>query len=294
MLMLSATVTKAAGSSLPAEPHGGMAGLAETSTWAATAAASGIPAVGSRVFETLDLGLMWAPCCDEPTPASYPDEEEKLLDKRLAASAALRNISVGDTLSWEWNAAALGVRKLPSPLGWVGVVPSVAAGWLRAYTGLGAIGDSPDPSAAPLWGQQGGWMATRGQIRRFQHYCRGAFLPPRGAEEVDVWLPRYNVEFWSGGFQLFSWRHCGVGRIIRFETPYAFASHLVLHATGNKQRQKPHEMHRAASALEALHRAATHANASLAATSTLAPASEPRHRRRRTQEPRAKHEAIQR
>ena len=43
-----------------------------------------------------------------------------------------------------------------------------------------------------------------------------------------------NVEFWSGGYQVFG--KCGMQRIILLE-PESFSKHLVYHTSNNKQKQ---------------------------------------------------------
>ena len=43
-----------------------------------------------------------------------------------------------------------------------------------------------------------------------------------------------NVEFWSGGFQLFGAKHCGMQRIISLEAE-RFKKSLIYHTSNNKQ-----------------------------------------------------------
>ncbi len=46
-----------------------------------------------------------------------------------------------------------------------------------------------------------------------------------------------NVEFWSGGLNLFTPRHaCNMQRLVSLD-PAKFSSHLIYHSANNKQRQ---------------------------------------------------------
>jgi hypothetical protein len=98
--------------------------------------------------------------------------------------------------------------------------------------------------------QQAGWMGDRNQILAMDRACRqskvggegggdgdedekgGGFLPPFDQMVDDgIWM---NVEFWSGGFQLFGSK-CQVQRVLFLE-PSHFSSSLLWHQSNNKQR----------------------------------------------------------
>ena len=152
-------------------------------------------------------------------------------------------------MSWEWGAYDMGVRRLPPPLGWVGVGGSTSANWLGSFTGHGVDGGAaeclratdtgpgrPSSNCGAFFGQQGGWMATRRQVQRLhERWCDDGFLPPPAT--AAAWFPRGNVEFFSGGIQIFGPR-CRVARIVALDSVH-FGDHLVLHSTGNKQRKRP-------------------------------------------------------
>ena len=74
-------------------------------------------------------------------------------------------------------------------------------------------------------------MATRKQVQRFNNFCKGGFLPEFDMKDGGVWN---NVEFWSGGFQLFGGKQCGVQRIVDMR-PEKFSRHLMYHSSNNKQ-----------------------------------------------------------
>jgi hypothetical protein len=47
-----------------------------------------------------------------------------------------------------------------------------------------------------------------------------------------------NVEFWSGGLNLFTARHaCNMQRLVMLDDPDGFAKQLIYHSANNKQRQ---------------------------------------------------------
>jgi len=74
-------------------------------------------------------------------------------------------------------------------------------------------------------------MANREQVAMLNETCPGGFLPPFAMKDGGVWN---NVEFWSGGFQLFNSKHCRMQRIVAME-PGKFSQHLLYHSSNNKQ-----------------------------------------------------------
>lgn len=83
-------------------------------------------------------------------------------------------------------------------------------------------------------------MASRKQIIEFDRQCVGnGFLPPFNESYFpDEGLRLKNVEFWSGGFQLFGGgtSGCNFQRIIPID-PDGFSKFLLYHTTNNKQMQ---------------------------------------------------------
>jgi hypothetical protein len=86
---------------------------------------------------------------------------------------------------------------------------------------------------------QGGFMATRQQILEWHSdICMGSFLPPFDDPHYRFdGLDMRNVEYWSGGLNLFTYRHaCNLQRIVSLE-PDGFSRHLIYHSANNKQTQ---------------------------------------------------------
>jgi hypothetical protein len=159
--------------------------------------------------------------------------------------------TASDVIIWETSVKALSLRQLPqlpptttssssSPfsLDWVVLLPGpgkrlppeeLMGGYWSGRDG--AFDQKPSPGMPDLIAQQGGWMATKSQIQRLvlDQLCQGSFLPPYdepmyykdGQESM-------NVEFWSGGYQLFTGVRggCNMQRIISF-TPEHFSKSLI-------------------------------------------------------------------
>eukprot|EP00539_Tryblionella_compressa_P002099 CAMPEP_0178737820 /NCGR_PEP_ID=MMETSP0744-20121128/3181_1 /TAXON_ID=913974 /ORGANISM="Nitzschia punctata, Strain CCMP561" /LENGTH=145 /DNA_ID=CAMNT_0020390393 /DNA_START=21 /DNA_END=458 /DNA_ORIENTATION=+ len=102
--------------------------------------------------------------------------------------------------------------------------------------------------------QSGGWMGSAKELLHYQsdlcnkkveqsqHYqnttgATGSFLPPFDAPlyaRDGLW--RHNVEFWSGGIQLWGGM-CEVQRVVSLSNPDEFSRHLIYHASNNKQHR---------------------------------------------------------
>jgi hypothetical protein len=174
-----------------------------------------------------------------------------------------------DLVIWETNIKAFKVREFPSPSSVVDQSSSASLPFLewavlmlgpgkhldpsemiRGYWSgqEGAFGkDFPQPSggAPDLLAQQGGWMATQHQLARLNNHnqdeplCQGSFLPPfdhsvyHGDGQESM-----NVEFWSGGYQLFTGVKggCNMQRIISLH-PDHVSNHFIYHVANNKQKQ---------------------------------------------------------
>lgn len=82
-------------------------------------------------------------------------------------------------------------------------------------------------------------MATRRQIWEWHtKFCQGGFLPPYESPHFNLdGLDMRNVEYWSGGINIFTYEHgCNLQRIISLD-PDRFARQLLYHTTNNKHHQ---------------------------------------------------------
>jgi hypothetical protein len=150
---------------------------------------------------------------------------------------------------WETGIRALGLRKFPlqSSLGWVVMLrgprestPNLRIGdyWSGSDGYFGAE-QRPDTKAFASINNQGGWMATREQIWEWHtEICPGGFLPPFDSPEFSLdGLDMRNVEYWSGGMEIFTKEHgCNLQRVVSLD-PDRFARQLLYHTANNKQRQ---------------------------------------------------------
>jgi len=139
---------------------------------------------------------------------------------------------------WETDVKGFGVRKIPGPMGWIALLPGnqkIPSYWSGED---GAYGEEGRPGrSAQLFANQAGIMATASQIKYFDNICPGGFLPPFSN---NFWgensgLKPQNVEFWSGGYQIFG--KCNMQRIVSLD-PDNFSRQLILHASNNKQGQR--------------------------------------------------------
>jgi hypothetical protein len=147
-----------------------------------------------------------------------------------------------DVVIWETNVTALSLRQLPESSDWVVLLPGPGKGldprdFIGGYwSGRGgAFAIKPSAGHPRLVAQQGGWMATRDQILHFNSgLCQGSFLPP--FEMPGDGHVMKNVEFWSGGYQLFTGVRagCNMQRVIRMAD---FSKHFIYHVANNKQKQ---------------------------------------------------------
>lgn len=150
---------------------------------------------------------------------------------------------IDEVVMWETNIQASGVRRFPSPLGWVGVMPvetraDVGSYW-SGFEGVFGASEKKRPRRIDATiGNQAGFMATRKQIEYFHAAaCPGGFLPPyNDAHWRGDSLQKHSVEFWSGGFQLFG--QCFFNRVLSLD-PVKFERQIVNHVASNKQRTVP-------------------------------------------------------
>lgn len=186
------------------------------------------------------------PCCWLSNPLSprpnrpmYPDSEQLYI--------------------WETNIRALGIRKMPlkSKFDWVlfqrgrrTMIPDREMdNWVQIDVEIGDYWSGrdgnfevgygrPDTKQFVYLNNQGGWMATRKQLWEWHtDFCQGGFLPPFGSPHFNFdGLDLRNVEYWSGGLNIFTLEHgCNLQRIISLD-PDRFARQLLWHTSNNKQR----------------------------------------------------------
>ena len=153
---------------------------------------------------------------------------------------------------WETSIDGIGVREMPDGT-WVGLL-SGPSGRLDPSFEEYAVGKLlasqarqlkiPHPGANPkLLAQSAGWMMTRKQILELHlDLCQGSFLPPYDQPVfAKDGLFLMNVEFWSGGIQMWcANRGCNIQRLILLD-PKNFSKHLMYHTSNNKQTRLPRE-----------------------------------------------------
>mmetsp|Transcript_12617 Transcript_12617/g.25255 ORF Transcript_12617/g.25255 Transcript_12617/m.25255 type:complete len:522 (-) Transcript_12617:196-1761(-) len=170
-------------------------------------------------------------------------------DHRIPLNSSAKNL-----MTWECGLAGMSVRKFPGAMEWMALLPGPRAREVQRLgfepvTGYwtGSDGDfkgidfsgyqRPEARHPRFFTQQGGWMATRDQVATFDEICREGFLPPFKPSELrsDGLDPKqpHNVEFWSGGFQLFG--TCNIQRVLSLN-PEVFSKQLLYHSSNNKQR----------------------------------------------------------
>lgn len=150
---------------------------------------------------------------------------------------------------WETAVRGAVVRKLPEGgtglLDWVMLQPgpkvqgdSFIGGYWSGNLGLYGNMEKPGAGDPQLIAQQGGWIATRKQLLEMHlNHCPSGFFPPYENTFHQDGLTLNNVEFWSGGFSIFSGTRsgCNMQRIVSLN-PDHFSHHLLYHTANNKQK----------------------------------------------------------
>jgi hypothetical protein len=188
------------------------------------------------------------PCCH--LPSNFGVKGKMLTEPR------------GDQIViWETAVKGTVVRKMPQQQGgggggtelldWVMLqpgprrsssTPDIQGYWSGNLGLYGSKEKQPDAGDPRLFAQQGGWMATREQlIDMHLHQCPFGFFPPyeqSGFHQDGLTLN--NVEYWSGGFSIFSGANtgCNMQRIISLK-PEHFSKHFLYHTANNKQKSLP-------------------------------------------------------
>lgn len=159
-----------------------------------------------------------------------------------------------EVMIWETAVKGTIVRKMPEGgtglLDWVMLQPGKKDFGSEYWTGgywsgnNGVFGpDRPGSGDPQLIAQQGGWMLTREQlIEMHNNHCAHGFFPPyedpnNGGNYNQDGLTLNNVEFWSGGFSIFSGTRagCNMQRVINLD-PDHFSKHFLYHTANNKQK----------------------------------------------------------
>ena len=161
-----------------------------------------------------------------------------------------------EIMIWETGVKGTVVRQMPKKggtglLDWVMLQPGKKDFGSEYWTGGywsgrdGAYGKMPRPGAGDpqLIAQQGGWMLTSEQlIEMHNNHCDHGFFPPyegpdHGGNYNQEGLTLNNVEFWSGGFSIFSGTRagCNMQRVVNLD-PDHFSKHFLYHTANNKQK----------------------------------------------------------
>ena len=189
-----------------------------------------------------------------------PITDRPILDAEPCCQFLDDYIESDDLYLWETGLRALGVRKMPlqSKLDWVLMqrgrrvyVPDIKKQKLIKvdeeisdyWAGRDGYFEKdfirPDTKRFKFLNNQGGWMATRRQIWEWHtEFCQGGFLPPYESPHFNLdGLDMRNVEYWSGGINIFTYEHgCNLQRIISLD-PDRFARQLLYHTANNKHHQ---------------------------------------------------------
>jgi hypothetical protein len=163
-----------------------------------------------------------ARCCHRPKHLTLnPDHASK------------PNMTANDLLLWETAVLGYGLRRLGDD--WVGMLPGPKTPFRLSDYWSGrvlnrTIAHRPRRGDPHFIAQSAGWMGSRREILEYNDLCEGGFLPPFDEYPQDG-LFRNNVEFWSGGIQLWSGT-CNIGRFVDLQQ---FDRHLLYHTSNNKQ-----------------------------------------------------------
>jgi len=180
-----------------------------------------------------------ATCCKVSDVATLPD-----------------NPRHDEIMLWETEVMGANVRQLPKSstssnsdiLDWVLLQsgPKIARNekyiggyWSGRNNTFGPDVEKPLAQSPKYFAQQGGWMATREQLIHMHNTtCFAGIFPPYDPPQYkDDGLFSHNVEFWSGGLQVYGglYAGCNMQRVISLH-PDHFSKHFLYHTSNNKQR----------------------------------------------------------
>jgi len=179
------------------------------------------------------------PCCkvsDADQLSGNPQHDQVVLWEAAIVAANVRQLPKGNTSS------------KPEMLDWVLLQPGPKIANNRKYIGGywsgrdGALGpdvEKPKATAPNYFANQGGWMATREQLIFMDSTtCFAGIFPPYDPPQYKQdGLLRLNVEFWSGGLQIYGGlgAGCNMQRVISLHPDY-FSKHILYHTSNNKQK----------------------------------------------------------
>jgi len=137
--------------------------------------------------------------------------------------------------SWETSIDGIHLIHIPNStmLDYVGLMPCKFWGRFKSYPKRDINQHQPN-----LFAQQAGWMLTKTQLDFINEECKGGILPPYNEphwKDNALYFTRHNVEFWSGGYDLFF--RCGIQRILSLDVEM-FSNQLLWHSSNNKQIQR--------------------------------------------------------
>eukprot|EP00814_Leptocylindrus_danicus_P010288 CAMPEP_0116032118 /NCGR_PEP_ID=MMETSP0321-20121206/17975_1 /TAXON_ID=163516 /ORGANISM="Leptocylindrus danicus var. danicus, Strain B650" /LENGTH=420 /DNA_ID=CAMNT_0003507485 /DNA_START=183 /DNA_END=1445 /DNA_ORIENTATION=+ len=166
---------------------------------------------------------------------------------RVNGEACCNGAHSEDLVLWETGIAALGVREFPgNELGWMAILPGSHARQENKISTYwsgedGAYGNMRRPGGeGKYFANPGGIIVTREQIEHIDQVCKdlkdGTYLPPFSGKfwHGNSGLKPHNVEFWSGGYQVFG--QCGMQRLLSLDSK-TLSKQLLHHTSDNKQRQ---------------------------------------------------------
>lgn len=129
---------------------------------------------------------------------------------------------------------------------WMGIMPGPK--FVKPHEKIGeywsgtsqVLGNDKDPTVEwpKPFANSGGYMGSRSQILHFDEMCRKqntAFLPPFSGGSMET-VHSNNVEFWNGGYQLFSGVEggCNLQRVLPLDVD-GFSRSLLHRVSNNKQ-----------------------------------------------------------
>lgn len=175
-------------------------------------------------------------CCGRSTHNDMPHNSVMNDDSR-------DHLKSTDLVIWETGILGFGVREIPNlesniENSWVGLMSGPQPSFRPSQYWSGKLLKDPmkrPPSGHPhLIGQSAGWMASQREVMEFHtQHCTGGFLPPFDPPfYVQDGFYQKNVEYWSGGIQLWGGT-CNIQRFVSLDRD--FSKHLVYHSSNNKQ-----------------------------------------------------------
>jgi hypothetical protein len=178
-----------------------------------------------------------APCCHVPPNLgklpSSPEADQIMAWETGVKGAIVRELPTEGSDSLDWVILQPGPKRLPKD-------EFIGGYWAGRDGDYGNL-EQPGAGDPQLIAQGGGWMLTREQILDVHlNHCPGGFLPPYEDENFrgEDGLVMNNVEFWSGGYGLFTGVKggCNMQRIISLN-PEHLSKHFIYHTANNKQKR---------------------------------------------------------